>query len=241
MGKTPHRSGVAATVRNRIQAGRDRFWTHADFNDLPPTATAQALSRLAQAGELRRVRKGMYYRPRPTAFGMSVPTMADPKAWGAFRAAVHPAGLTASNILGLTTQNAPRGEYAISRQNAPSWMSPAKVFTGRPDGRTKLTSHEAAVLEVLRGRARDADPGTDAAGKLLRVLRRPGAFTRVAHAALQEPPRVRAMVGALGQLMHAPSRDLAMLRASLSPLTTFDFGRLSTLPHAEDWQARAPI
>ena len=70
------------------------------------------------------------------------------------------------------------------------------------------------------------------------LLESEGRFTRLAQAALQEPPRVRAMLGALGEELGAPPRDLKRLRASLSPLSRFDFGTLRDLRCARDWQAK---
>lgn len=60
-------------------------------------------------------------------------------------------------------------------------------------------------------------------------------FVRVARAALSEPPRVRAMLGALGELA---DQDTGELRASLNPLSRFDFGPLAALPNARSWQAK---
>src|SRR5665647_2018460 len=61
-------------VRSRVYRGGERFWRHTDFADLPPAAVSQALSRLTKRGELERVRKGVYYRPRPTVLGASRPS-----------------------------------------------------------------------------------------------------------------------------------------------------------------------
>jgi hypothetical protein len=63
-------------------------------------------------------------------------------------------------------------------------------------------------------------------------------FKRLAKAALSEPPRVRAMLGALGEQAGAPAAALQDLRKSLNPISKFDFGLLSGLPNASEWQAR---
>ena len=49
------------------------------------------------------------------------------------------------------------------------------------------------------------------------------------------------MLGALGERAGASPKALESLRASLNPLTKFDFGALRALralPNAKDWQAR---
>ena len=57
-------------------------------------------------------------------------------------------------------------------------------------------------------------------------------------AAVAEPPRVRAMLGALGQELAMPDPLLNRLRKSLNPLTRFEFGQLRSLEHAREWQAK---
>ena len=69
-GRSPH--SVATRVHDRVRQGGERYWSLSDFIDLPATAVAHALSRLAGAGELQRVRKGLYYRSKPTVLGLSL-------------------------------------------------------------------------------------------------------------------------------------------------------------------------
>jgi hypothetical protein len=66
---------VAAAVREKVTSSRDCFWRPSDFN-ASPEAVAKTLSRLAAAGELRRVRRGLYWRGTPTLLGMSPPSPA---------------------------------------------------------------------------------------------------------------------------------------------------------------------
>jgi hypothetical protein len=73
---------------------------------------------------------------------------------------------------------------------------------------------------------------------VLQLLADERRFTQVARAAAEEPPRVRAMLGAIGQELNMPPRTLEQLRQSLNPLSRFDFGLLSALRHAKDWQAK---
>jgi hypothetical protein len=53
-----------------------------------------------------------------------------------------------------------------------------------------------------------------------------------------EPPRVRAMVGAIGQEIKAHEHSLESIRQSLNPVSKFDFGILSNLQYAREWQAK---
>jgi|SRR5579862_337268 len=233
----PRRS-VAATVRSRIDRGGARLWKYDDFQDLPATAVAKTLSRLTQEGELKRVAKGVYYSPKETSFGPSIPSGIAVTA-GTVVAAVHPAGLSAANALGLTTQNPYRTEFATVAPAAPRALREFVVHTDRPAERENLSSEEGALLEVLRDRAKTSDLSPErTATQLLRLLDDEPRFKRLARAALFEPPRVRAMLGALGEELNMPPRVLDSLKQSLNPLSRYDFGALRSLRFAREWQAK---
>ena len=229
---------VAAQVRQQVLAGGERFWRHEDFEGLSPSGVATALSRLVRDGELQRVRKGVYFRPRPTVIGQSIPGATAAIA-SSLRAPLHPAGLSAANVLGLSTQNPARAEYATPASDPPTALAGSRVRTRRPRSRATLTAEEGAMLELLRDRAATSDlPPAETAQRLRKLLSDRQRFVRLAQAATEEPPRVRAMLGALGELEGADERHLHALRKSLNPLSRFDFGVLSTLPNARSWQAK---
>ena len=113
------------------------------------------------------------------------------------------------------------------------------MHTGRPSERAKLSSEEGAFLELLRERARSSDlPAEETVRRLEAAISDKDRFARLVTAALAEPPRVRAMLGALGEELQMPPQLLERLRASLNPLTRFDFGALQILRTASEWQAK---
>jgi hypothetical protein len=225
-------------VRERVRRQGDRYWRASDFPDLNPMAVAHELSRMAARGELQRVRKGVYYRPKMTLIGPSIPSASVALPLTA-RAPLHPAGLTAANYLGLTTQNPGRPEFATPAPSAPTALEHATVHTRRPEARKDLNDQDAALLELLRERGRPSDlPPEATARRLVQVLRDRERFARLVRAALSEPPRVRAMLGALGQQAGAPEPELRRLRKTLNRLSRFDFGPLRVLEHAREWQAK---
>jgi hypothetical protein len=235
--KQPQRS-AAATVRDRVTRGKSRYWKHADFADLPPSAVAMTLSRLAREGVLQRVGKGVYYCPTQTSFGLSVPA-ASGVASQTLRAPLHPAGLSAANALGLSTQNPGHPEYATPAPGPPTALRGAVVHTGRPAQRGSLSAEDGAILETLRDRARHSDlPPAQTVRRLLRLLVNERRFAALVDVAMAEPPRVRAMLGAIGEELDMPTRLLKRLKNSLNPLSRFDFGSLRSLRHAKDWQAK---
>ena len=95
------------------------------------------------------------------------------------------------------------------------------------------------VLEVLRQRGSTSELSADeTVRRLLAVVNKPGRFVRLCRVAASEPPRVRAMLGAIGQQLRRSPRELTRLRTTLNPLSKFDFGKLAALKHAAEWQAR---
>lgn len=236
-GKTSARS-AAQVVRKRVLRNDARFWKHSDFRGLPPAAVATELSRLTRDGELERVSKGVYYRAVPTAFGASLPS-ATAAAAAAVNVPLYPAGLSAANMLGLSTQNPGRAEYAIPGRSRPAALAGSIIHTGRPVARRKLSGEDGAILELLRERGRSSDlPPKETVGRIKALLADVERYQRLADAAVEEPPRVRAILGALGQDLDMPAKPLEKLRDSLNPLSRFDFGALRTLRHAAEWQAK---
>jgi hypothetical protein len=234
---------IAQRVRRRVERGGERLWRFADFAHLPMAAVAQALSRLARSGELERLSKGTYYRARQTAFGVSRPNPALVRRLAPRHKGVFPSGISAANLLGFTTQNPRRGELATSGLSLPRKLVGADtlIHTRRPEAWARLDETDAALLDFLRrgGRTGELSPEMTLR-RLLLLLAEPGRYRRLLAVAPSEPPRVRAILGALGELQGGPIRDLRRLRASLNPLSRFDFGLLAGLPNARTWQAKEP-
>ena len=234
-------ANTAETVRRRIEAGGERVWRLADFDGMPFTAVAQALSRLARQGVIQRLGKGLYYRPRQTAFGPSRPNPAQIRSLPVRRKGVFPAGIAAANLLGFTTQNPARVEVATNGPSLPRLIvgKETVIHTRRPEAWRALSETDAALLDFLRNRGESSELSPEeTVEKLLEYFREPGRFERLLKVAPSEPPRVRAMLGAIGQQLGQPESRLSALRKSLNPLSRFDFGSLAALEHAREWQAK---
>jgi len=197
---------VAPEVRKRVLASHDRFWRPEDF-DGAPDAVAQTLSRMARAGDLRRVRRGLYWRGVSTRLGMSPPPparFADEVGGGPGSG---PTGWSAALALGLSTQVARREAVAVPGR-AP--RNPGSVrfvsrtaSTKRRDER--LRPAEVALLEVLRDwNALVEVPTNDAVSRISQFVDTGAVrLDRLARASSTEPPRVRErlrrLLGALGR------------------------------------------
>lgn len=234
---------VAHQVRNAVTSGGERFWKLADFDELPATAVAQSLSRLSRQGDLRRVRRGLYYRPRKTVFGPSQPSLPAIRAQAAKKVRFFPAGVTAANVLGLTTQVPARQELAttainVSRQS----LEPGTVVhTRRPPAWDSLTDEDAAVLDVLRSGGQGSElPPAQTTARLASLLKVRGRFLRLYRVSHVEPPRVRAMLGAFGQQLGRSRSELRHLASTLNALSRYEFGMFVELPDAAAWYAKLP-
>jgi hypothetical protein len=244
MGSIARQAGnmqAAALVRRRIERGGQRPWRLDDFRDLPFEAVAQALSRLTREGVVERLSKGVYYRTRETAFGKSRPNPATIQKLASKNKTVFPAGVAAANLLGFTTQTGRRREIATSGLSLPRKLvgNDTVIHTRRPEAWAKLSEADAAMLDFLRrsGRTSELSP-KKTVSRVVALLSEDGRFERLLKVADSEPPRVRAMLGAIGDQLGKNQRALQRLRRSLNPFSKFDFGVLSGLPQAANWQAK---
>ena len=99
---------VKQQIRDRIARGQgNAVWTPRDFLDLAGRdAVDKSLQRLVKSGDLRRIDRGLYDRPRPNSLTLQ-PSVPDPRAVidavarrDAIRVLVD--GMTAANDLGFT-------------------------------------------------------------------------------------------------------------------------------------------
>lgn len=232
---------VADIVRKQIETGGERIWRLADFEGLSFTAVAQALSRLNREGVIQRIGKGLYYRPRQTAFGKSKPNPSQLRSLSRQKDGVFPAGNAAANLLGFTTQNAAKVEVATNKLSLPRLIigKDTVIHTRRPESWKKLSSKEAALLDFLRQRGKSSELSPEeTVKKLLEHFKENNLFEHLIQVAESEPPRVRAMLGAIGQQIGRQKDRLIFLKKSLNSLSRFDFGNLITLKYAKQWQAK---
>lgn len=199
-----------ATVRaerDRILRSRRRFWRPEDLATVGST-TKHLLADLVSAGDLRRIRRGLYWRGSASPLGMSPPSVTDLVAELARGRGVGPAGLYAANLLRLSTQvprvaeiavpgrapTSPRGIRFVARQ-----ARSARVGAG-------LTATEVALLEVLDSWEHVVELTVGEATALLVDMIRSGAVRprALVRASVTEPGAVRAR---LRRFLHAAGRD----------------------------------
>lgn len=217
--------------------------SYKDFKGVSFITLAKALSRLVESGKLIRVRKGIYYYPKETVLGKTVPKSEDILSKLNWNDSLYPfaAGATfGSYALGLTTQVPAEkvliGDYTTNR--SVSLMGTTYRTRRRPIRHLKnLTPKEFYTLETIR--ILKNIPGTaisEVLKGIIKLLKEANHHSLI-KAALYEPPRVRAILGAILEEIKT-TENLSTLRKSLNPLTTFKLGLKDHLTFADVWRIK---
>lgn len=115
---------LRSRLLDRVASDPDEVWTPSDFADLGNRAAVdKTLQRLVAAGELRRIDRGLYDRPRKNSL-TGRPTVPDYRAviravTRRDQARVVVDGMTAANDLGLTTAVPARIEVLVDARLKP--------------------------------------------------------------------------------------------------------------------------
>ena len=137
--------------------GRGSVVTPKDFLDLASHETVrQILSRLAKEGKIRRLLRGVYEYPVFSEM-LKAPASPDPDAIAHAIARAHgwtivPAGETALNILGLSTQVAAQWQYfSDGPSKRYTWEGGVFILKHRTNKETtKLSPKTALVVQALK-------------------------------------------------------------------------------------------
>lgn len=185
----------AAAVRQAVLASKDRFWRSTDLA-LSQSTAYHLFGDLVAQGELRRVRRGLYWRGAKTPLGMAPPPPERLVSELAPGVGVGPAGSTAANVLRLSTQ-VPRFSETAVPYRPPTDVGAVRFVSraARTQRRTaRLNPTEVAVLEVLDAWPDVVEvPLADAFERLRSILDSPQVRAeRIVAAAATEPGKVRA-------------------------------------------------
>lgn len=157
MATLAHDADLRSRVLARIASSPNEVWTPSDFADLGSRAAVdKTLQRLAAAGDLRRIDRGLYDQPRKNEL-TGHPTVPDYRAViravtrrDQARAVVD--GMTAANDLGLTTAVPARIEVLVDARLKPiklgkqeihfKFAAPSRLYwAGRPAMRVVQALH----------------------------------------------------------------------------------------------------
>lgn len=132
MAERPASRDLRTRLLERVLSEPDAVWTPADFADLGGrSAIDKVLQRLAAAGDLRRIDRGLYHRPRRN-------TITGLEAAPDYRAVIDAVtrrdqarfvidGMMAANDLGLTTAVPARIEVLVDTRLKPIKLGPQEI------------------------------------------------------------------------------------------------------------------
>jgi hypothetical protein len=237
---------VAAQIREKIKSipESEPF----GYADLGIEATdffnaAKALERLQKKGEIKKISKGMFYKPEISIFGEMPPnydSILQNYLYKAGKRVGYVTGYVLYNQLSLTTQMAFTTKIATNRNLKKiniGWLK-----TNSVKAYAEVTEENYPLLGILDAlKDIKSIPDSSASNAIKILMPKIKVFKKndIEHLikyALQYPPRVRALLGAILENIFRNKFDLLTLKSSLNPSTNFKLGIKNTvLPSTQNW------
>lgn len=237
---------LATKIRDRIkQLPEGRTFRYDDLRIARAeyTTAAKALERLQKESLIKKVSKGVFYKPEQTVFGELEPDYDEllrPYLFENGKRVAYETGTALYNRLGLTTQMAFRTKIASRGKRI--HVNRGALQADSVKSYVDVTNSNADVLGLLDAfkdikRIPDSSVGQSVRrlGSILRGLEGKQIEFLIKYA-MAYPPRVKALVGAVLQNNGYQGKGLEQLKESLNPLTTIKLGLKETeLPTKNDW------
>jgi hypothetical protein len=237
---------LASTIRNEIkQFPEGKTFGYADLNISKNDylTAAKALERFQKEGLIKKLSKGLFYKPKSTVFGDLKPDYTEllrPYLFENGKRVAYETGVALYNRLGLTTQMAFRTKIAsrgrrisINRENLIA--DPVKSYADVTHDNYKILG----LLDAFKDIKKIPDCTVEqAVGRLSAIVRELSEKQKkfLLQYAMKYPPRVRALVGALLEYTGVKSKAVQALKDSLNPLTTINLGvDKEVLPTKSNW------
>ncbi len=236
---------VAMQIRNQIeQLPEGKTFGYADLlisKEAYQTA-AKALERMQTQGIIKKLSKGVFYKPKQTIFGALKPDYNEqlrPYLFKNGKRIAYETGFSLYNRMGLTTQMAFRIKLASQRKRISINRGALKVdaiksYAEVTDANFELLGFLDAIKDIKRIPDCSVSQATKIiSSKISKLSDRQ--ITELIQYALLYPPRVRALVGAMLENLKT-NANTANLKESLNPLTTIKLGLKETdLPNLKNW------
>lgn len=237
---------VAEQIRTTIEKiPESQPFGYADLGIKPGDffTAAKALERMQKKGTIKKVSKGIFYKPEMTVFGSLGPDYnvllnnflyRDKKRVG------YITGGELYNRLNLTTQNYFRTKIATNRSRKKiekGWLktSTVKSYVDITEENYQLLG----ILDAIKDIRNIADTSTTKAIKILAAKMEKfdkTAIESLIEYALQYPPRVRALLGAIVEDRFGNKFNLETLQTSLNPSTSYKLKvKKSDLSTIKNW------
>lgn len=225
-----------------LQEGATFTYQQLDLEQNEFQAAAKALERFIKKGRIRRVSSGRFYKPKQSVFGELRPRedeLLKPYLLQDGSRIAYITGGSLYNRMGLTTQVPNTIKVASKRKRITTkigaiQVKPIKSYVDV----TSENYHLLEILDALKDFKTIADLDKKSALALIMnmigTLPKPE-YSRLIRYALNYPPRVAALLGAIVEQSNKEN-GLEALRRNLNPFTTYKLGiKREELPTAPGW------
>ncbi|SHG42422.1 hypothetical protein SAMN05443144_1285 [Fodinibius roseus] len=205
-------------------------------------AATKAIERLISKGVVKRISKGLFYKPKKSLFGDLKPNekqLLKPYMYEGDNRIAYITGLSLYNRMGLTTQVPKNITLACNKKRINTEIDNLNIKSVKSyvDPNTENILF-LEILDAIKDFKKIPDLDIDnAIGQLQERIHDLSTTDRnkLITYALQYPPRVRALLGALLTDQEFSSA-FPKLKNSLNPLSSYKFGSLgSSLSTAQNW------
>lgn len=235
---------VAEQIRKTInKLPKDKTFGYADLGigKEDYLTSAKALERLQKEGLIKKMSKGIFYKPVKTVFGDLQPDDSEqlkPYLFKNGKRIAYITGESLYNQMNLTTQMAFRIKIASSKRiNIDKGAIKAKSVKSYAEV-TEANYQLLGFLDAIKDIKRIPDCTVSNAVKILSKKMESFEDKKVEELmqyAILYPPRVRAILGAMLQNINVRV-NTEKLKESLNPITTFELGLKPTdLPTIKNW------
>jgi hypothetical protein len=240
---------VAAQIRKTIESipeGEPFGYADLDIEPANFITAAKALERLQKKGIIKKVSKGLFYRPAMSIFGAMPPNYNIILQNYLYKNGERVGYITGGelyNSLNLTTQNYFRIKIATNKNRKKIEMSWLKTTSVK--AYVDVTEENFQLLGILDA-IKDIKliPDNSASEALRILIPQIKLFAKkdiqnLMKFALQYPPRTRALLGAIIENIFKDEFVLAPLKKSLNPTTTYKIGiKEVVLPTIKNWNIK---
>ncbi|WP_286756934.1 DUF6088 family protein [Roseivirga sp. UBA838] len=226
---------------DRFEAGESFTYNDLDISNDQYLNTAKILERLQRKGLIKKLSKGIFYKPEQTVFGEIKPREAEVIKGYLFNNGKRMAYITGNylyNQMGLTRQIPRNWKIAsfnrriyVNRQNLKA--KPVKAYAEVTEENYKLLGFLDALKDWKTIPDLNIEEGIKVLTAFIQKLTK-SEVLQLTQLALKYPPRVRAFLGAL--LEQAGKGETGIIRESLNPITKFQLGLSpKQLPGLSKW------
>lgn len=237
---------LAAEIRKRIkQLPEGKTFGYEDLCIAKEdyTTAAKALERFRKEGLIKKVSKGVFYKPEQTVFGELKPDYSEllrPYLFENGKRVAYETGTSLYNRLGLTTQLAYRVKIASRSKRININSGALKADAVKSYAEVTDNNYEMlGLLDAFKDIKRIPDcPVSLAISRLSAIVKELNERQTelLIKYALNYPPRVRALLGAILEKNGISMKGLEKLKESLNPLTIIKIGiNESDLPVKSKW------